>query len=147
MLQLVGTTSTLLLRLFLRLEYNSITNSLKGRRLSEALARIEKDVHRADSGSSPSDLIEINAPVVFQSSLHAILAAYCAHDPEIEYVQGMCDLLAPLLSVIKDEYLTFWAFVSFMKRMVSQEDDLFCSDTATYLTRLQFSDNSKHYAT
>lgn len=100
------------------LEYNSITNSLKGRRLSEALARIEKDVHRADTGSSTSDLIEIGTPAAFQSSLHAILAAYCAHDPEIEYVQGMCDLLAPLLSVIKDEYLTFWAFVSLMKRMV-----------------------------
>ena len=99
------------------LEYNAITNSLKGRRLSEALARIEKDVHRADSVASPSDLIEINAPATFQSSLQAILAAYCAHDPEIEYVQGMCDLLVPLLSVIKDEYLAFWAFVSFMKRM------------------------------
>lgn len=118
LLPLVGTTSTVLLQFPLRLEYNSITNSLKGRRLSEALARIEKDVHRADSGASPSDLIEINTPAVFQSSLHAILAAYCAHDPEIEYVQGMCDLLAPLLSVIKDEYLTFWAFTSFMKRMV-----------------------------
>lgn len=35
-----------------------------------------------------------------------------------EYVQGMCDLLAPVLHVIQDEYLAFWAFVALMRRMV-----------------------------
>lgn len=30
----------------------------------------------------------------------------------------MCDLLAPILHVIGDEYLAFWAFVALMRRMV-----------------------------
>ena len=35
------------------------------------------------------------------------------------YVQGMADLLAPILAVMDDEVDTFWCFVGFMDRMVS----------------------------
>ena len=38
----------------------------------------------------------------------------------IGYVQGMSDLCAPLYVVLAaDEELTFWCFVEFMDRMVS----------------------------
>ncbi|XP_015418309.1 PREDICTED: small G protein signaling modulator 1 [Myotis davidii] len=36
---------------------------------------------------------------------------------EIGYVQGMCDLLAPLLVILDDEALTFSCFTELMKRM------------------------------
>jgi len=34
------------------------------------------------------------------------------------YVQGMADLLAPILAVMDEEVDSFWCFVGFMERMV-----------------------------
>ena len=34
------------------------------------------------------------------------------------YVQGMSDLLAPLLAVMENEVDTFWCFVGFMETVV-----------------------------
>ena len=36
------------------------------------------------------------------------------------YVQGMSDLLAPLLAVMENEVDTFWCFVGFMDTVVSR---------------------------
>ena len=36
------------------------------------------------------------------------------------YVQGMADLLAPILAVMDEEVDSFWCFVGFMERMVRQ---------------------------
>ena len=36
------------------------------------------------------------------------------------YVQGMSDLLAPLLAVMENEVDTFWCFVGFMSTVVSR---------------------------
>ncbi|MCP9266243.1 hypothetical protein DINM_021757 [Dirofilaria immitis] len=52
-----------------------------------------------------------------------ILLNYAAAYPEISYVQGMSDLLAPLLSTIHDESDTYWCFVGFM-----QQQTLFVSN-------------------
>lgn len=41
---------------------------------------------------------------------------YATAYPEISYVQGMSDLLAPLLSVIHDESDTYWCFVGLMQQ-------------------------------
>ncbi len=51
--------------------------------------------------------------------LQQLLLAYYVYDPDLEYVQGMADLLAPLLYVLHDETETFWAFVYLMKRQRS----------------------------
>ncbi|KAG4304990.1 hypothetical protein PORY_001665 [Pneumocystis oryctolagi] len=88
--------------------------------------RIEKDVHRTDKQTKyfTNDIVSNNA---FDSclleenphleTLKSILLTYNEYNKDLGYVQGMCDLLSPLYVVIKNEALSFWAFVSFMKRM------------------------------
>lgn len=36
------------------------------------------------------------------------------------YVQGMSDLLSPVLVVMENEVEAFWCFVGFMEKLVSQ---------------------------
>ncbi|KAJ8632385.1 hypothetical protein MRB53_025721 [Persea americana] len=48
--------------------------------------------------------------------LVAILEAYALYDPEIGYAQGMCDLLAPIITVMQEDYEAFWCFVGFMRK-------------------------------
>ncbi|VDM16364.1 unnamed protein product, partial [Wuchereria bancrofti] len=45
-----------------------------------------------------------------------ILLNYAFAYPEISYIQGMSDLLAPLLSTIHDESDTYWCFVGLMQQ-------------------------------
>ena len=45
------------------------------------------------------------------------VCAFCLH---AGYVQGMSDLLAPLLAVMENEVDTFWCFVGFMDTVVSR---------------------------
>lgn len=48
--------------------------------------------------------------------LVAILEAYALYDPEIGYCQGMSDLLAPIITVMEEDYEAFWCFVGFMRK-------------------------------
>lgn len=48
-----------------------------------------------------------------------MLLTYNEHNPDLGYVQGMSDLLAPLYAVMQDDAVAFWAFVGFMDRMVT----------------------------
>jgi len=96
---------------------------------------LDKDVFRTDrhidffhpSPSSLEDDLELGNLKILQR----ILCTYCVWDPEIgtyltkrlmisciEYVQGMNDLLSPILYVIHDEALSFWAFNTLMKHQV-----------------------------
>lgn len=50
-------------------------------------------------------------------SLKNILVSYNSYNPNLGYVQGMCDLLSPIYYVVRDEALAFWCFVNFMERM------------------------------
>ena len=50
--------------------------------------------------------------------LQDILMTYIMYNFDLGYVQGMSDLLAPLLVQIRDEVDTFWCFVGFMERVV-----------------------------
>lgn len=43
----------------------------------------------------------------------------CVAPPPPGYVQGMSDLLSPILYVMENEVDAFWCFVSFMDQMVS----------------------------
>lgn len=59
-----------------------------------------------------------------------MLLTYNEYNPDLGYVQGMSDLLAPIYAVIQDDAVAFWAFVGFMDRMVRPPLDLqedFCS--------------------
>uniref|UniRef100_A0A8C1CE65 TBC1 domain family, member 15 n=1 Tax=Cyprinus carpio carpio TaxID=630221 RepID=A0A8C1CE65_CYPCA len=49
--------------------------------------------------------------------LHDILMTYCMFDFDLGYVQGMSDLLSPILFVMENEVDAFWCFVSFMDEM------------------------------
>lgn len=50
-----------------------------------------------------------------------MLLTYNEYNPDLGYVQGMSDLLAPLYAVMQDDAVAFWAFVGFMDRMVSHD--------------------------
>ncbi|XP_053219226.1 small G protein signaling modulator 1 isoform X9 [Podarcis raffonei] len=74
------------------------------------LHRIEKDVQRCDRNYwyfSPANL----------EKLRNIMCSYVWHHIDIGYVQGMCDLLAPLLVILDDEAIAFSCFTELMKRM------------------------------
>ncbi|XP_032165895.1 small G protein signaling modulator 1 isoform X4 [Mustela erminea] len=74
------------------------------------LHRIEKDVQRCDRNYwyfTPANL----------EKLRNIMCSYIWQHIETGYVQGMCDLLAPLLVILDDEALAFSCFTELMKRM------------------------------
>jgi TBC1 domain family member 15 len=84
------------------------------------LTGIDKDVFRTDRNMEffhPNPrTIEEDLQLEKLRLLQQLLLAYYAYDPELEYVQGMADLLSPILFVLRDETETFWAFVFLMKR-------------------------------
>lgn len=51
--------------------------------------------------------------------LQNILMTYSIHNFDLGYVQGMNDLLAPILVTIDSEPDAFWCFDHFMKKMAS----------------------------
>uniref|UniRef100_A0A8C8IR37 Small G protein signaling modulator 1-like n=1 Tax=Oncorhynchus tshawytscha TaxID=74940 RepID=A0A8C8IR37_ONCTS len=74
------------------------------------LHRIDKDVRRCDRTYwyfTPANL----------EKLRNIMCSYVWQHLEIGYVQGMCDLLAPLLVILDDEVMAFSCFSELMKRM------------------------------
>ena len=48
-----------------------------------------------------------------------ILMTYVMYNFDLGYVQGMSDLLSPILFVMKNEVDAFWCFVGFMDRVAS----------------------------
>lgn len=71
---------------------------------------IEKDVNRTDR-NHPFYEGDHNANV---SLLHDILMTYVMYNFDLGYVQGMSDLLAPILYVTQNEATAFWCFVGYM---------------------------------
>ncbi|KAJ5887679.1 GTPase-activating protein GYP7 [Penicillium taxi] len=90
--------------------------------------RIEKDVHRTDrtiplfagedtphpDPDSPFADVGTN---VHLEQMKDMLLTYNEYNPDLGYVQGMSDLLAPLYAVMQDDAVAFWGFVGFMDRM------------------------------
>ncbi|XP_056609721.1 TBC1 domain family member 17 [Triplophysa dalaica] len=72
---------------------------------------IERDVNRTDrqhsffSGNENPGL----------ALLHDVLMTYCMFNFDLGYVQGMSDLLAPLLFVTQNEVESFWCLTGFME--------------------------------
>jgi len=81
--------------------------------LNNRLGLIEKDVDRTDRKRSFYKSVDS----VGRQKLYDILATYCMYDFDLGYVQGMSDLLSPLLEVLQDESTTFWCFVGYMDIM------------------------------
>ncbi|XP_070706294.1 small G protein signaling modulator 1 [Pempheris klunzingeri] len=74
------------------------------------LHRIDKDVRRCDRTYwyfTPENL----------DKLRNIMCSYVWQHLDTGYVQGMCDLLAPLLVILDDEVMAFSCFTELMKRM------------------------------
>ncbi|KAJ5825854.1 hypothetical protein N7474_002992 [Penicillium riverlandense] len=90
--------------------------------------RIEKDVHRTDrtiplfagedtphpDPDSPFADVGTN---VHLEQMKDMLLTYNEYNPDLGYVQGMSDLLAPIYAVMQDDAVAFWGFVGFMNRM------------------------------
>jgi hypothetical protein len=52
-------------------------------------------------------------------TLKNILMTYMMYNFNLGYVQGMSDLVAPILMEVQDEVMAFWLFAKFMERIVS----------------------------
>ncbi|XP_055386389.1 TBC1 domain family member 15 [Condylostylus longicornis] len=80
--------------------------------------QIEKDVKRTDrtqeffSGEKNPNI----------GLLQDILMTYVMYNFDLGYVQGMSDLLAPILSIQQNEVDAFWCFVGFMDLVYSNFD-------------------------
>lgn len=68
------------------------------------------------------------------AALRTILMTYHQYSPTLGYVQGMSDLLSPIYVVYDaDEASSFWAFVGWMKVMVSAvPGGSFCTAPASF---------------
>lgn len=99
--------------------------------LEQRKTRIVKDVLRTDRNipfyqktnnlsASEYDALSLEQRIdnANCTRLKDILISYCYYNPGLEYVQGMSDLLAPILFVVNDEALAFWLFVNYMNLMV-----------------------------
>lgn len=81
-------------------------------------SQIEKDVNRTDrtieyyAGDNNPNLQVLND----------ILMTYVMYNFDLGYVQGMSDLLSPILHLMKSEVDAFWCFVGFMDKLSSNFD-------------------------
>lgn len=80
--------------------------------------QIEKDVKRTDR--TIEYFAGDNNPNV--NRLQDILMTYVMYNYDLGYVQGMSDLLAPILCVMLDEVDAFWCFVGFMEMVYTNFD-------------------------
>uniref|UniRef100_A0AAZ3SQP8 Small G protein signaling modulator 2 n=1 Tax=Oncorhynchus tshawytscha TaxID=74940 RepID=A0AAZ3SQP8_ONCTS len=74
------------------------------------LHRIDKDVQRCDRNYGYFTTANLE-------KLRNIMCSYVWENLEMGYVQGMCDLLAPLMVILDDECLAYSCFTQLMKRM------------------------------
>lgn len=79
----------------------------------ERKSLIEKDVNRTDR-TMPFYAGDNNPNLTILSD---ILMTYVMYNFDIGYVQGMSDLLSPILCLMKNEVDAFWCFVGFMERV------------------------------
>ncbi|XP_052007981.1 TBC1 domain family member 15-like isoform X2 [Xyrauchen texanus] len=99
----------------MKLQWKSISVEQERRnsRLRDYRSLIEKDVNRTDRNNKFYEGLD-NPGLML---LHDILMTYCMYDFDLGYVQGMSDLLSPILFVMENEVDAFWCFVSFMDEM------------------------------
>lgn len=81
--------------------------------------QIEKDVKRTDRNLEFYNG-EDNPNI---ERLQTILLTYVMYNFDTGYVQGMSDLLSPILYLIDDEAASFWCFVGFMEKVFRNFDE------------------------
>ncbi|XP_073949842.1 TBC1 domain family member 15/17 [Choristoneura fumiferana] len=104
----------------MKLQWRSMTEGQESR-FSEYRDRkslVEKDVNRTDR-THPFFAGDNNPNLVV---LQDILMTYVMYNFDLGYVQGMSDILAPLLLLLGNEVDSFWCFVGFMDRIASNFD-------------------------
>nr|XP_057931689.1 TBC1 domain family member 15 isoform X2 [Doryrhamphus excisus] len=99
----------------MKLQWKSVSEEQEKRnsRLRDYKSLIEKDVNRTDRTNRFFEGMDTPGLVL----LHDILMTYCMYDFDLGYVQGMSDLLSPIVFVMENEVDAFWCFVSFMDQM------------------------------
>lgn len=99
----------------MKLQWKSVSEEQEQRnsRLRDYRSLIEKDVNRTDRTNKFYEGQD-NPGLIL---LHDILMTYCMYDFDLGYVQGMSDLLSPVLYVMENEVDAFWCFVSYMDQM------------------------------
>jgi hypothetical protein len=76
----------------------------------EVSQQIQKDLHR----TYPEHRVFQEREGIGQQALNNVLNAYANYDPEVGYCQGMGFIVACLILQIRNEVLSFWAFVQIM---------------------------------
>jgi len=104
----------------MKLQWSSMSEDQQNRfsGFRERKTQIEKDVGRTDRNHHYYQGDD-NPNVAL---LQDILMTYVMYNFDLGYVQGMSDLLSPLLYVMKNEVDAFWCFVGFMDRVQSNFD-------------------------
>ncbi|KAM5170209.1 TBC1 domain family member 15 isoform 2-T2 [Mantella aurantiaca] len=99
----------------MKLQWKSVSEEQEKRnsRLRDYRSLIEKDVNRTDRTNKFYEGQD-NPGLIL---LHDILMTYCMYNFDLGYVQGMSDLLSPVLYVMENEVDAFWCFVSYMDQM------------------------------
>ncbi|CAF3787081.1 unnamed protein product [Adineta steineri] len=111
--------------------YNEMKQAWQSKQESEIMILenlIQKDVTRTDS----SVKFFGNKKNLSRQKLQHILMTYCVYHPEPGYAQGMTDMAAPILYVIRDEALAYACFCALMRYMTP----LFHSDGIAINRRL-----------
>jgi len=90
---------------------------------------VGKDTHRTDR-TIPFFEGDDNENV---QKLFNILMTYCMYNFDLGYVQGMSDLLSPILQLVEDEVESFWCFVGLMEK----EEEIF--EATQHLMKQQLS--------
>ncbi|XP_068132772.1 TBC1 domain family member 15 isoform X2 [Hyperolius riggenbachi] len=106
----------------MKLQWKSVSEEQEKRnsRLRDYRSLIEKDVNRTDRTNKFYEGQD-NPGLIL---LHDILMTYCMYDFDLGYVQGMSDLLSPVLYVMENEVDAFWCFVSYMDQMHQNFEEL-----------------------
>ncbi|XP_069675162.1 TBC1 domain family member 15 isoform X2 [Periplaneta americana] len=101
----------------MKLQWRSITPGQEQRfsDYRERKSLIEKDVNRTDR-TLPFFAGENNPNLQLLSD---ILMTYVMYNFDLGYVQGMSDLLSPILCLMTNEVDAFWCFVGFMDKVCS----------------------------
>eukprot|EP00794_Sanderia_malayensis_P012824 gene12824-14140_t len=97
----------------MKLQWQTMSE-VQTRRNSEFASRrhlVDKDTLRTDRGH-PFYKGEDNENT---QKLYNILMTYCMYNFDLGYVQGMSDLLSPILMLLEDEVDSFWCFCGLME--------------------------------
>ncbi|KAK6292346.1 hypothetical protein J4Q44_G00369300 [Coregonus suidteri] len=99
----------------MKLQWKSVSEEQEKRnsRLRDHRSLIDKDVNRTDRTNTFYEGADSPGLIL----LHDVLMTYCMYDFDLGYVQGMSDLLSPILYVMENEVDAFWCFVCFMDQM------------------------------